>query len=147
LKDSIEKLTLNDSSVVVQRDSSSALGQGFRIGFLGMLHLDVFRQRLKEEYNADVILTNPSVSYKVLYRNGEFKIFNNPLDFPITDHNVVGFEEPYVRAFMIFPSEYIGPVMGLCEKRRGVQISVDHADGYKTKMQYHLPLSQCKISV
>lgn len=114
LSESIDRLTLNDASVFVMRESSVSLGQGWRLGFLGTLHMDVFKQRLEEEHNAQVINTMPTVPYKLVYQNGEEALVNNPLDFPDNDGSVKSFQEPIVRGTLIFPQEYLGAIITLC---------------------------------
>jgi translation elongation factor EF-4 len=112
--------------------SSNALGQGWRLGFLGTLHMDVFRQRLEEEYEANVIVTQPTVPYKVVYRNGEEKIVRNPSEFPSTDEistKVQNLLEPMVSATMIFPEEYMGQMMDLCGVRSLIYGLVTFVDG------------------
>lgn len=119
LQEALDRLTLNDASVSVARESSAALGQGFRLGFLGTLHMDVFRERLEEEYEATVINTAPTVPYIVRYTNGEEKIIRNPAEFPEIDEHarVAAFLEPMVAGTLIFPSEYLGTLMDLCGVR------------------------------
>ncbi|CAO3691426.1 unnamed protein product [Umbelopsis ramanniana] len=145
LDESIKKLTLNDASVSVHKETSNALGQGWRLGFLGTLHMDVFRQRLEEEYEANVIVTQPTVPYKVVYRNGEEKIVRNPSDFPSIDEvstKVLNLQEPMVLATMIFPEEYMGQMMDLCGTRRGEQTEYMFMDETRVLMKYRLPLAE-----
>ncbi|KAJ2957982.1 hypothetical protein NQZ79_g6356 [Umbelopsis isabellina] len=145
LDESIKKLTLNDASVSVHKETSNALGQGWRLGFLGTLHMDVFRQRLEEEYEANVIVTQPTVPYKVVYRNGEEKIVRNPSEFPSTDEistKVQSLLEPMVSATMIFPEEYMGQMMDLCGTRRGEQTEYMYMDETRVMMRYRLPLAE-----
>lgn len=124
LEESIKRLTLTDRSVTIQRESSTALGQGCRLGFLGTLHMDVFRQRLEDEHDANVIITAPTVPYKVIYRNGSHRIISNPTDFPeYGDPQVVEIQEPYVKATIIVPQEYVGVMMELCAEHRGEEFS------------------------
>lgn len=126
LEESIKRLTLTDRSVTVQRESSSALGQGYRLGFLGSLHMDVFRQRLEDEYDANVIVTAPTVPYKVVYRDRTV-IVSNPTDFPEiaeTSSQVREVQEPIVKANIIVPEEYLGEMMDLCFEHRAED--VDH---------------------
>ncbi|KAH8554375.1 translation factor GUF1-like protein, mitochondrial [Umbelopsis sp. PMI_123] len=145
LDESIKKLTLNDASVSVHKETSNALGQGWRLGFLGTLHMDVFRQRLEEEYEANVIVTQPTVPYKVVYRNGDEKIVRNPSDFPSIDEvstKVLNLQEPMVLATMIFPEEYMGQMMDLCGTRRGEQTEYMFMDETRVLMKYRLPLAE-----
>ncbi|EKM55059.1 uncharacterized protein PHACADRAFT_119997 [Phanerochaete carnosa HHB-10118-sp] len=122
LEESIKRLTLTDRSVEVTRESSSALGQGCRLGFLGSLHMDVFRQRLEDEYNANVIITAPTVPYKVIWGDGKETYISNPTDFPdVSDSTskVKVIQEPVVKASIIVPQEYLGEMMNLCFTHRG----------------------------
>ncbi|KAF8503398.1 GTP-binding protein lepa [Russula emetica] len=126
LEESIKRLTLTDRSVTIQRESSSALGQGYRLGFLGSLHMDVFRQRLEDEYDANIIVTAPTVPYKVVYRDRTV-IVSNPTDFPDiveTSSQVREVQEPIVKANIIVPEEYLGEMMDLCFEHRAED--VDH---------------------
>ncbi|CAG8498972.1 7231_t:CDS:10 [Acaulospora morrowiae] len=145
LDESITKLTLNDASVSVQKETSMALGQGWRIGFLGTLHMDVFRQRLEEEYDASVIVTQPTVPYKIVYRDGTSKFVRNPSEFPEQNemsNNVVQLQEPMVMATIIVPNEYLGNVMDLCGAHRGEQIEYNSLDELRVMMRYALPLAE-----
>ncbi len=141
VRDAIEKLTLNDPSVNVTKESSMALGLGFRCGFLGLLHMDVFKQRLEQEYNAVIITTSPTVPYRVKLTNGEEMIVDNPANFP----DVVKIEEvyePYINATIVTPQKYLGSLMELCQDRRGEQISMNFLDEQRTVLRYHLPLNE-----
>ncbi|XP_022120067.2 translation factor GUF1 homolog, mitochondrial isoform X1 [Pieris rapae] len=149
LSDSIKKLSLNDSAVSVAVDSSPALGQGWRVGFLGLLHLDVFTQRLLQEYKAEAILTAPSVPYKVKVKGakiikhykGEEVIVTNPMQLPDVS-NIVEYYEPFVIGTIITPVEYIGAVNTLCIDRRGNPLPSNAVDDQMTMLQYILPLSE-----
>ncbi|XP_047513317.1 translation factor GUF1 homolog, mitochondrial [Pieris napi] len=149
LSDSIKKLSLNDSAVSVAVDSSPALGQGWRVGFLGLLHLDVFTQRLLQEYKAEAILTAPSVPYKVKVKGakiikhykGEDVIVTNPMQLPDVS-NIVEYYEPFVIGTIISPVEYIGAVNTLCIDRRGNPLPSNAVDDQMTMLQYILPLSE-----
>ncbi|XP_050737743.1 translation factor GUF1, mitochondrial-like isoform X2 [Eriocheir sinensis] len=152
LKAAIERLCLNDRSVSVSMESSSALGQGWRLGFLGLLHLDVFNQRLEQEHKTQVIVTTPSVPYKVRvhgakviqqYR-GEEVIINNPVNWPSTP-NIVETSEPFVRGTIITPVDYLGDIIGLCQGRRGVQQSIRNIDQTRIIMHYKLPLNEIVV--
>ncbi|KAL7422375.1 Translation factor guf1 mitochondrial [Cryptotrichosporon argae] len=146
LEESIERLTLNDRSVSVERESSAALGQGFRLGFLGTLHMDVFRQRLEDEYASNVIVTAPTVPYKVFYNDKRQVFISNPAEFPdVTDTKtrVAHVEEPMVNATIFVPSDYIGAMMDLCARYRGVQQEyrfLENTD--RAILRYSLPLSE-----
>ncbi|KAH1026897.1 translation factor GUF1 homolog, mitochondrial [Dendroctonus ponderosae] len=152
LRNAIEKLTLNDSAVSVELDNSPALGQGWRLGFLGLLHLEVFSQRLQQEYGTEAILTAPSVIYKVklqptkqTMKDGKDVIFiNNPAAWPEPQRIQECFE-PMVMGTIITPAAYLGPVMSLCIERRGVQISASNIDNDRIMLQYELPL--CEIVI
>ncbi|KAJ3931212.1 MAG: P-loop containing nucleoside triphosphate hydrolase protein [Lentinula lateritia] len=131
LEESIKRLTLTDRSVTFQRESSSALGQGTRLGFLGTLHMDVFRQRLEDEYDANIIITAPTVPYKVLYRDGTEKFISNPTEFPdMSDSTtkVSEIQEPIVKASIIVPEEYFGDMMELCYSRRAEELDHRYLD-------------------
>jgi translation elongation factor EF-4 len=144
LIDAVDRLTLNDSSVTVKKDSSLSLGQGFRLGFLGTLHMDVFRERLEEEYKANIINTMPTVPYMIRYNDGTEKIIQNPYEFPeVHEHSKISeFLEPYVIATLVFPSEYLGNLMELCGSRRGDQIEYSYMDERRVIMKYKLPLAE-----
>ncbi|CAD6943472.1 unnamed protein product, partial [Tilletia controversa] len=140
LEDSLRRLTLNDRSITLSRDSSLALGQGARLGFLGTLHLSVFRQRLEDEFGQRIIVTAPSVPYRVQYADGSDQIISNPVEFPDVSSNnaagggtgkkkkVVGVEEPIVRGVLACPHEYVGAMMELCAEHRGTQLSTTVAE-------------------
>ncbi|KAG8928691.1 Translation factor guf1 mitochondrial [Tulasnella sp. 418] len=147
LEESIHRLTLTDRSVTVQRESSTALGQGHRLGFLGTLHMDVFRQRLEDEYDANVIITSPSVPYEAVYRNGKTKMISNPVEFPEPgDFKVVEVREPMVKATIIVPDEYLGQMMELITSHRGGEIDHKYLDAGSTSarvmLQSVMPLSE-----
>ncbi|XP_023405619.1 translation factor GUF1, mitochondrial isoform X5 [Loxodonta africana] len=152
LKSAIEKLTLNDSSVTVYRDSSLALGAGWRLGFLGLLHMEVFNQRLEQEYNASVILTTPTVPYKAVlssaklikeYREKEITIIN-PAQFP-EKSKVTEYLEPVVLGTVITPDEYTGKIMMLCQARRGVQKNMMYIDQHRVMLKYLFPLNEIVV--
>lgn len=141
LKDAIEKLTLNDPSVHVEKESSVALGFGFRCGFLGLLHLDVFKQRLEQEYNLTIISTAPTVRYKVKLTNGEEIEVDNPSKFPDTVR-IDEVLEPMINATIITPKEYLGNVLKLCQERRGEQADMSYLDEDRLILSYRLPLNE-----
>ncbi|XP_064343089.1 translation factor GUF1, mitochondrial isoform X3 [Camelus dromedarius] len=152
LKSAVEKLTLNDSSVTVHRDNSLALGAGWRLGFLGLLHMEVFNQRLEQEYNASVILTTPTVPYKAVlsstklikeYREKEIIIIN-PAQFP-DKSKVVEYLEPVVLGTIITPDEYIGKIMMLCQARRAVQKNMMFIDQNRVMLKYLFPLNEIVV--
>ena len=141
LRDAIEKLTLNDASVSLEKKSSPALGLGFRCGFLGLLHMDVFKQRLEQEYNQNVIATAPSVRYKLKLTNGNEIEIENPSDFPDRSH-IEKIYEPMIDATIIVPKEYLGNILDLCQKKRGEQTNMEPLDDSRIIVKYKLPLNE-----
>ncbi len=141
LKDALEKLTLNDASLTFEAETSQALGFGFRCGFLGLLHMDVVQERLEREYNLDLILTAPSVIYRIYTTDGGMMELDNPSKLP--DLTVVKeIQEPYVKASIMTPKEYVGAVMDLCQKRRGIYIDLQYFDDTRMVATYELPLAE-----
>ncbi len=141
LADSMERLKLNDASLVYTRDSSTILGQGFRCGFLGLLHLEITEERLEREYDQSIILTAPSVEYKVYLKSGEVLEIDNPIYYP--DPSCIDrSEEPYIRASFIIPKDYVGPVINLCISRRGIQSNMHYLDSRRIELVFELPLSE-----
>ena len=141
LKDALEKLTLNDASLQFVAETSQALGFGFRCGFLGLLHMDIVQERLEREYNLDLILTAPSVIYRVHLTDGEVMNLDNPSKLP--DSSKVSFiEEPYVKASIMTPKEYVGPIMELCQERRGIYQDLEYFDDTRMILTYELPLAE-----
>lgn len=140
LKDSMEKLKLNDASLVYEKDNSLALGNGFRCGFLGLLHLEIIEERLERDYNQSVIFTAPSVQYKIKMTNGEEKIIDNPTEYPVT--KIQEAWEPYIKASIITPSEYIGSIMNLCTEKRGMQTNMTYLDEKRVELTYDMPLAE-----
>ncbi len=144
LSDAIEKLTLNDASLKVEKTNSDALGIGFRCGFLGLLHMEVFQQRLEQEYQISVIATAPGVLYKVLLTNGEEKYIETPSELPnVTFINKIF--EPIIRATIILNKEHIGAVMQLCQEKRGVQEEINYLGDNRIVLIYTLPLNEVVI--
>ena len=141
LADSMERLKLNDASLVYTRDSSSVLGQGFRCGFLGLLHLEITEERLEREYDQSIILTAPSVEYKVYMRNGECVEVDNPIKYP-DPSNIDYAEEPYIIASFMVPKEFVGAVINLCISRRGIQANMGFIDSRRVELKFELPLSE-----
>lgn len=141
VRDAIEKLTLNDPSVHVEKENSVALGLGFRCGFLGLLHMDVFKQRLEQEYNASIITTSPTVLYRVKLTDGTEMVIENPSKFPETVKIDEVFE-PVVTATIITPREYLGNMIKLCEERRGEQLEMTFLDEGRLVLRYRLPLNE-----
>ncbi|MDR0495463.1 MAG: translation elongation factor 4 [Treponema sp.] len=142
LKTSMEKLKLNDASLVYEKDSSAALGFGFRCGFLGLLHLEVIQERLEREFDQSVIFTAPSVKYQIKLRGNENEIMiDNPVEYP-DEGRVEGAEEPYIRASIITPSNFLGNIITLCLEKRGVQTNMTYLDEKRVEMVYDMPLSE-----
>lgn len=141
LRDALEKLQLNDASLVFEPETSVALGFGFRCGFLGLLHMDVIKERLEREYNLALITTAPNVIYEVFRTNGDVELVDNPSNFPdptVIDH----VEEPYVNATIIVPKDYVGAVMELSQEKRGEYENITYLDETRVMIHYALPLSE-----
>ncbi len=141
LKTSLEKLKLNDASLVFEKDSSAALGFGFRCGFLGLLHLEIVQERLEREFDQSIIFTAPSVRYKIHLRNGEEVFIDNPSEYP-DEGKIESAEEPYIRAAIITPTTYLGAIMTLCLEKRGVQTNMTYLDEKRVEMVYDMPLAE-----
>jgi GTP-binding protein LepA len=142
LQEAIEKLTLNDASVTVEKKGSTALGLGFRCGFLGLLHMDVFKQRLEQEYQLSVIATAPSVLYKVrLKHSADLIDMESPADFP-DESKIDEVQEPIIDATIITPSQYLGNILSLCDEKRGVQLNMTYIDEQRVILKYRLPLNE-----
>ncbi|MDR1324989.1 MAG: translation elongation factor 4 [Treponema sp.] len=141
LKTSLEKLKLNDASLVYEKDSSAALGFGFRCGFLGLLHLEVIQERLEREFDQSVIFTAPSVKYLIRAREGEEFFVDNPADYP-DEGRIESAEEPYIRASIISPATYLGNIMTLCMEKRGVQTNMSYLDEKRVELIYDMPLAE-----
>ena len=141
LREALEKLQLNDASLVFEPETSVALGFGFRCGFLGLLHMEIIEERLEREFNLDLITTAPSVIYKVDLRGGETIMIDNPSKFPSPDEIMTAYE-PIMKATVITPTDYIGGVMDLCQDRRGVFIDMKYIDTERAEIHYELPLNE-----
>ncbi len=141
LREALEKLQLNDASLVFEPETSVALGFGFRCGFLGLLHMEIIEERLEREFNLDLITTAPSVIYKVKKRNGDTVMVDNPAGFPSPDEIDVAYE-PMMRASIIAPSEYVGGIMDLCQSRRGEFKDMKYLDTERVELHYRLPLNE-----
>lgn len=141
LKDALEKLTLNDASLVFEPETSQALGFGFRCGFLGLLHMDVVQERLEREYGLDLILTAPSVIYHVYKSDGTMLALDNPSKLPDLT-TIKEIQEPYVKAQIMTPKEYVGAVMDLCQNRRGIYLNLEYFDDTRMIATYELPLAE-----
>lgn len=147
LEDAIQRLAINDRSITMQKESVYALGQGYRLGFLGTLHLDVFRQRLEDEYGHEILVTTPTVPYRVTFLDGTQRLCPNPADFPDEAERktkVADIEEPFVTGFLVCPEEYTGPMMELCAEHRGEPLEMDFSTlgQPQVHMQYRLPLAE-----
>ena len=141
LKEALEKLCLNDASLKFEPETSQALGFGFRCGFLGLLHMDVVQERLEREYNIDLILTAPSVIYHIYKQDGTMIELDNPAKFP-DPTTVKEIHEPYVEAKIMTPNEFVGPIMKLCQERRGIYTDLEYLDDNRRNLVYQLPLSE-----
>ncbi|HEV2636178.1 MAG TPA: translation elongation factor 4 [Actinocrinis sp.] len=141
LRDALDKLQLNDAALVYEPETSAALGFGFRVGFLGLLHLEIIRERLEREFNLDLIATAPNVVYRVIMENGSEHIVTNPSEYP-SDGKINEVYEPVIRATVLAPSEYIGAIMELCQNRRGVLLGMDYLSEDRVELRYTLPLGE-----
>lgn len=139
LQKALEKLKLNDASFIYEPERSIALGFGYRCGFLGLLHLEIIQERLEREFNLNLVITSPSVEIKLLLTNGEEKLIDNPADFPETQNIEKAFE-PFIRALIIVPVEYLGNIISLCIDRRGNQTSLNYLDDKRAELKFDLPL-------
>jgi GTP-binding protein LepA len=140
LRDSISKLRLNDASFSFEMETSAALGFGFRCGFLGLLHLEIIQERLTREYDLDLITTAPSVVYRIHMRDGQVRELHNPADMPDPNH-INSIEEPWIEATIYVPDEYLGPILKLCQDRRGIQKNLTYVAG-RAQLTYELPLNE-----
>jgi len=141
LRDALEKLSLNDASLVFEPETSTALGFGFRCGFLGLLHMEIIQERLEREYDLGLIATAPSVIYRAHLTNGEMLEIRNPAELP-PEGNVDYLEEPFVKASIILPSDYVGPIMELCQEKRGVYKTMEYPTTGRVVLVYELPLAE-----
>jgi GTP-binding protein LepA len=141
LRDSLEKLQLNDAALSFEPETSVALGFGFRCGFLGLLHMEIIEERLEREFNLDLITTAPSVIYKIDKRGGDTVFIENPSNYPTQDEIDVA-HEPVVKATLITPVDYIGGIMELCQERRGVYHDMKYLDASRAELHYTLPLNE-----
>jgi GTP-binding protein LepA len=141
LHSAIDKLKLNDASLVYEKDNSIALGFGFRCGFLGLLHLEVVQERLEREFDLSIVFTSPSVRYNVYLDDGEKHVIDNPLEYP--DPSKIEYaEEPYIRADLITPSEFVGNIINLCLEKRGIQTAMNYLDEKRVQLLYEMPLAE-----
>jgi len=141
LKEALEKLKLSDSSITFEPETSSALGFGFRCGFLGMLHMEIAQERLEREYDLSIVTTAPSVIYKVHKTNGEVIEIDNPANLPGAQYRDY-IEEPYVKVSIITPNEFVGTLMDLSQTKRGIFINMHYIDKVRQELVYHIPLSE-----
>ncbi|NLO64874.1 MAG: elongation factor 4 [Clostridiales bacterium] len=141
LRDALDKLNLNDAALVVEPESSGALGFGFRCGFLGLLHMEIIEERLEREFDLDLVTTAPSVSYKVYKTNGEMVVVENPSKLP-SPALIEKIEEPMVKAFIYTPPEYVGAVMELCQQKRGIYENLTYLESTRVKIEYIIPLAE-----
>ncbi|MBQ4637787.1 MAG: translation elongation factor 4, partial [Clostridia bacterium] len=141
LRDALDKLKLNDAALSFEPESSAALGFGFRCGFLGLLHMEIIQERLEREFNLDLITTAPSVIYKVAKTDGEIVMIDNPLNYP--DPSIIEWAaEPFVKASIMSPVEYVGNIMDLCQDRRGEFKDMVYLDSERVELHYHMPLNE-----
>jgi GTP-binding protein LepA len=140
LRDSLGKLALNDASLHYEQESSQALGMGFRCGFLGLLHMEIIQERMEREFDLDLIPTAPSVVYKLTLTDGSKREIYNPVDMP-EPQRIKTIEEPWIKATILTPDEYVGGLLKLCEERRGEQINLSYV-GARAMLEYHLPLNE-----
>ena len=140
LKDSMEKLKLNDASLIYEKDNSLALGNGFRCGFLGLLHLEIIQERLERDFDQSVIFTAPSVRYLLHLSNREDMFIDNPSEYP--QGRIKDAEEPYIKSSIITPAEFLGSIMSLCTEKRGVQTNMQYLDTKRVELTYEMPLAE-----
>jgi GTP-binding protein LepA len=144
LKEALGKLRLNDAALLYEPETSVALGFGFRCGFLGLLHMEIVQERLRREYDVDLIATVPSVEYKVLLTNGDVVAVDNPAALP-PPTTVELIEEPYVRAHVLVPNDYVGNIMKLCQEKRGIYLRMEYVEEGRARLEYRLPLAEIVI--
>ena len=141
LREALEKLKLNDASLEFQPETSNALGFGFRCGFLGLLHMEIIKERIEREFNINLIVTSPSVIYEVETTDGVINYIDSPSKMPQKE-KIKDIKEPYIRTSLFAPSEYIGPIMELCQNKRGNYISIEYINKNRVNIHYELPLSE-----
>jgi GTP-binding protein LepA len=145
LRDALEKLQLNDASLSFVPETSLALGFGFRCGFLGLLHMEIIVERLRREYDIDLISTSPSVEYRVHLENGSSYTIDNPCEFPESGNGKKSVEEPFIKGNILVPKDYVGNVMELCQEKRGIFIDMNYIDENRAMITYELPLAEIVI--
>jgi GTP-binding protein LepA len=141
LKEALEKLRLNDSSFTFEPETSLALGFGYRCGFLGLLHMEIIQERLEREFGLTLITTAPTVVYRVTKSDGSVVDVQNPSHLP-SPQQLVRIEEPYIKASIMAPGEYVGQIFGLCQEKRGIQRGVEYLEGGRVLITYDLPLNE-----
>ncbi|MFR3482563.1 MAG: translation elongation factor 4 [Clostridia bacterium] len=141
LRDALDKLKLNDAALQFEAETSTALGFGFRCGFLGLLHMEIIQERLEREFNLDLVTTAPGVIYRIHKTNGENLELSNPADMP-DPAEIASMEEPMVQAEIMVPTEYIGSIMELCQNRRGEYQGMEYIEDTRAMLTYHLPLNE-----
>ncbi|MFA6861231.1 MAG: translation elongation factor 4 [Bacilli bacterium] len=142
LHNALDKLSLNDSALVYEPETSVALGSGFRCGFLGLLHMEVIQERLEEEYDLDLVCTAPSVNFEVNFTDGTTKFIQNPADFPKDRTKIKSTLEPFAKVDIMAPKTYVGNIMTLCQGKRGIYITMTYIDETRVKLEYKMPLSE-----
>jgi GTP-binding protein LepA len=142
LRDALEKLKLNDASLHYEPETSKALGFGFRCGFLGLLHMEIIRERLEREFDLDLLATTPNVRYEIELLTGEVLAISNPVDFPADSGSIKEVREPYIDASILLPAEYVGPVMELCNDKRGRFMHMEYLTSDRVRLEYDLPLAE-----
>ena len=141
LREALEKLRLNDASLVFEPETSMALGFGYRCGFLGLLHMEIVQERLEREFGLDLIATAPSVVYKIHRTDGRIIDVDNPASYP-DPATIEKVEEPYVRAAIVVPKDFVGPIMELCQNRRGHYVTMGYINPERVRLEYDLPLAE-----
>jgi len=142
LRDALEKYAINDAAIYYEPETSPALGMGFRVGFLGLLHMEIVQERLEREYGVGLITTAPSVVYRVRFKNGTVKEIKNPSELPENWGIIEAIEEPFVSITIITPKEYVGSIMNLCQEKRGIQKSFKYLDPNTAMLEYEMPLGE-----
>ncbi|MEJ5339084.1 MAG: translation elongation factor 4 [Aquificaceae bacterium] len=142
LRDALEKYAINDAAVQFEPETSPALGLGFRVGFLGLLHMEIVQERLEREYGVSIVTTAPSVVYRVRFKNGEVKEIRNPSELPENWGVIEALEEPFVLLTIITPKDYVGSIMNLCQEKRGIQKKFLYLDPNTVMLEYEMPLSE-----
>jgi GTP-binding protein LepA len=141
LRDALEKLQLNDASLVYEPETSQALNFGFRVGFLGLFHMEIVQERLEREYDLDIVATSPSVEYQVVLRSGDIMTINSPADLP-DESTIAEIREPWMSIEIFSPEEFIGPIMDLVTSKRGEYVSMDYLDSKRVQLKYKIPLAE-----